>query len=335
MNHWNPTEDSLRSPLMRAMTKLILPHEASGKLRLPDLRQSREIILASDYSGDHDNQFQVLSFLIAAGESVYGAWSQARQEVRARFLANGRRISFKNLSDGHKQKALAAFLQAADKITGALLCIAIDKTIEPFSAMYQLSAAAQCDPFKPKVREKLLRVSAFASAISGGLSAAGQHIRWVMDDDEIVANEKLQDEAGSTCMSMFRLHCPPDCKLTLGIAGKFDDNRMAEDLISVVDLAGGATAENHAALGIDRMPQSTDLFVPLTKRRTTKTQILSAWLSSTDQRLEKFTILVRQHAPGQLLFSIGRPEVRLDMPPLTTPLWTPLDKGWKKSSGWW
>ena len=76
---------------------------------LPDLRQSSIIFVGSDYSGQHDfAQYESLSFLFADLERC-GDWEQQRQQVRRQFLPDGRRLSYKNLGDRKRQRALIPF----------------------------------------------------------------------------------------------------------------------------------------------------------------------------------------------------------------------------------
>lgn len=338
MGNWRPSTESLNIPLMAAMTNLLLPREEVDANLLPNLRLSRELVVASDYSGEHiASPFQVLTFLLATGESIHWQWNDARLAIREQFLKDGRRLAFKGLGDESKQKAVVPFLAAADSIDGVLVSVAVDKSIEPFAAMYQFGGWEESGPpWKPDVWEKLLRISAFGSVLIGGLCGPEQPVRWIMDDDATIANDTLANEASGIFGTMLHDTRPqPHGPISFGIAPKFDDERLAEDLVSLCDLAGGATAENHAVLGSGLLPRTSDLFVPIMQHRSTKTQLLTAWLALDNTRLRKITMAVRQHAPGQLLLSIGKPQLRPDMPNFTAPLWVPHDRGWVKSSDWW
>lgn len=334
--NWRPCDESFDDPLMQAMTNLIVPHEGRHPNLLPNLRTTTELVMASDYSGEHsESPFQVVTYLLATDESIFRDWNPIRRSVREHFLTDGRRFAFKSLNDQSKQKAVVPFLRSVDEIDGVLVSVAIHKGIEPLANMHPF-AAKTAQLWKPEVWEKLLRIGHFGAVLVGGLAKAGQVVRWMMDDDAIIANERLQKVAGNIISKMFARTCHrPYGQLMFGIASHYDDDRLAEDLVAICDLAGGATAENHSVLGPDLLPRTTDLLVPMMATRSTKTQILSAWLSSSESRLAKLTIAVRQHAPGQLLLSIGQPEIRPDLAPVGAPLWLPPDKGWKKSSEWW
>ncbi len=328
MPNWKPTAEALAVSVVKTITSLIEPIEAHTPNLLPDLRQSKKLAVVSDYSGEHDSSpFQVLSFLIADSESVLGEWNKERLAIREKYLSDGRRLGFKSLGDETKQKAIFSFLKAASTINGVVFCVAIDKSTQPFSSMYQLAITDEAKAtWKPKVWEKLIRISAFGSILVGGLCNAEQDVHWIMDQDDIIANDLLLEGAASVIGRMFSIHtpCQPG-KVSLGVANEFDDKRLAEDLVSIVDLAGGATAENHAALGIDRIPRSSDLLIPVRERTSTKTQFLSAWMSDETVPLKKIVLLVRPHSTGEMLFSIGRPHMFTDIPPDTSALWLPFD----------
>jgi hypothetical protein len=190
-------------------------------------------------------------------------------------------------------------------------------------------------PWKPGVLEKLLRVSLYGSFLVGGLCRPGQNVHWITDDDAIVADELHQKDAGRVMDAMLSRYCPENMgEIRYGIAGKFDDERRAEDLISVVDLAGGALAESLALLGADSQPKSSDLFVPILRHMRTKTELIHNWLCESNVPLKKLLCLVRGSEPGRFLTSVGRP-MRPALPAGCKPLWVPPDKGWGNSSRSW
>jgi hypothetical protein len=157
-----------------------------------------------------------------------------------------------------------------------------------------------------------------------------------MDDDAIIANDALKKSSAVTCRTMLHHFCPTRVAQTyFAAASEYVDDGLAEDLLSIPDIAGGAVAESTAAIGSDRMPRSSSLTVPILAHLSTKTQFINAWLSDTTTRLKKINVGVRPHAPGQLLFSMGQPQMKVGEPPWCAPFWTPMAKGWKESSRYW
>ncbi len=169
-----------------------------------------------------------------------------------------------------------------------------------------------------------------------GLCRPGQNLHWITDEDEIVANEDHQKDAGQMMGGMLYHYCPEKMgEIRLGIAGKFEDDRRAEDLISIVDLVGGAFSEYLMALGTDSLPKSTNLFVPMRKPMSTKSQLILAWLFGSNRPLKKVICLVRSWEAGKVLVSFPRPKIRRRFPGENLPLWAPPDKGWIESAESW
>jgi hypothetical protein len=82
----------------------------------------REIIIVTDSSGLHrENPFEVLGLLILDFDSSV-EWEVLRQTIRRNILKDSRRMSFKQLNEPVRQRALIPFLRAADQING--LCLA-------------------------------------------------------------------------------------------------------------------------------------------------------------------------------------------------------------------
>lgn len=306
-------------------------YEQSRPNSFPDLRSDPALVLASDYAGEHqESEWQVLSFLMASLPGLLQTWEEPRLYVREQLLKGPRRHAFKNLGDGIRQKALLPFLNACSLINGIVVSVAVHKSIEAtdFGIRFQ-----NLDGLKPMVMAKLTRIATIGSILVAGLGRAGQHLHWIMDDDEIVINEKAQGIAGGVIKSTMDMFCTQGLgELAIGIASKFDDGCRAEDLCSIPDLVGGAQAETLAALH-GAMPETTNLFTPTLGRLSTKTEVLSSWISwiaMRGQPLKYMFMAIRGAGENQLRFSFATPEAQID-PSGNTQLWVPLDKGWKKA----
>src|SRR6266581_1903156 len=95
---------------------------------LTNLRLGTEIVVTSDYAGDH-MLYQSLSFLFL---SLPGneKWDQRRAEVRATFLPDSREMNYKDLDhDAIRRNALRPFLNAADEIHGLSISFLINGEI--------------------------------------------------------------------------------------------------------------------------------------------------------------------------------------------------------------
>src|SRR4051812_40245993 len=104
MSHWQYWPSSPNNKLNYHLGQQV---ESYGVITYPNLRDSSDLILASDYSGEHEQpQFQVLAFLLTQERSVFCDWEPLRLSVRNQHFADGRRMAFKKLSDSQRIKAL-------------------------------------------------------------------------------------------------------------------------------------------------------------------------------------------------------------------------------------
>lgn len=309
---------------------------------LPDLRQDSELVLASDYAGEHqDSEFQVLAYLLTDRTAILTRWDAERLALRQRFLPNGRRIAFKKLNDDQcQQKAVVPFLDLARSLNGILFFVAVEKSVE-LAKSWRTSTGekiANWSPhaWKPKVIEKLVRVAFFGGFLVGGLCRSGQNLHWITDDDEIVPNETWQDDAGQIIGGTMHQCCPENMgEHVLGIAGKFDDNRRAEDLVSIVDLAGGAVAESLTLLGKENIPRSANIYTPVFKPMSVKSQIIYATLFGQPCPLKRLMCVVRTAGPGEVLVSFTEPTARFSTYEGEPTIWAPPGKGWIKAARSW
>jgi hypothetical protein len=340
MSIWIPLNNSAKHGLMDSMSAAIAGVERAKIDFLPDLRRASDLVLSSDYSGEHAAAtHHVLSFLLADRPGILG-WEPERRAIRRRFLGDGRRIAFKGLADRQKQKAIGPFLASASSINGILFCVAVEKSI---SSLYWNGLPTAVDiarlsglAWAPAVFEKLFRILHFGSFLVSGLCRPGQNLHWITDEDAIVANEVFQADVCRIVSQVFRHYYPHEMKdLALGIAGKFDDVRRAEDLISIVDLAGGALSESVGSLVALDLPRSPKLVVPIMKRMSTKVRLILIWLCESNRPLKKMIWVISKSAAGDRRWSLLNLQNLTDLPGKHSPLWVPPDKGWRESSEAW
>lgn len=83
--------------LANLISKRIAEYEWLNPRSITDVRRCKEILLASDYGGNHKNSsYETYAFLIA-DISNSGEWDERRELFRSKMLTNGRRISFKGI----------------------------------------------------------------------------------------------------------------------------------------------------------------------------------------------------------------------------------------------
>ena len=309
--------------------KNIVYGEQQGLVRTPDLRQAKSIVLASDYSGEHQtSDYQLLTFLIGDIDQVLGNWDKARTEVRTRCKLGSRRHAYKSLTDQLRKQALVPFLRAAEQLNGMILSVAMDKRLGSSNLGFQFDAT-----LKPQVLGKLTRVSLFSAILVAGLASQGQSLMWITDDDEIVSNEKVQSDLGMLFGTLLKSICPVELSsVQIGIAGKFEDDCRAEDLCAIPDLVGGAMCEYLNAYQRAEIPTTGNLHVPFTKNVSTKAEIINSWYASLSGSLSGVFCLVRPHQRGFQL-SFANPE--LGGAGNSERLWLPLSPDWRRASRTW
>jgi hypothetical protein len=264
--------------------------EAHHSNRLPDLGSCSSIIVASDYSGDRGAEFQVLSFLLV-DEGSLPYWNQKRQEIRQKYLQGRGEIAFKRLNDTRRREALLPFLEVANALSGLLVTIAIHKRVRSLFALQQLEPSDHDLPqfahWDRKVFEKMLRVSTFIAFFIGGLGSSGQNIRWITDEDDIVANPRFQAEARTLCDYAFQFYSQHPIGSFDCVTTAVDEAMVLKDFTAIPDLVAGATSEIVSGMHLQGVVPSDDEAVPLPDLTTNKSLAIVEWYSDYSQPLKR------------------------------------------------
>ncbi|MGE5574106.1 MAG: hypothetical protein ACM3ZU_13995 [Bacteroidota bacterium] len=166
---------------------------------LTSVRRGPTLFLASDYGGEHKGaRFETLSFLLIDLQ-YYWLWEELRTRLRSHTLPNRRRMVFKSLSDRARRQAVVPFLRYANTLPGLLATIALDHgAIEILSEPLPESndsPIGSLSNWSPSAFRKLSRVAQLGATLVAGMSAPGQNLLWVSDDDKIAPNrEKLFEQ---------------------------------------------------------------------------------------------------------------------------------------------
>jgi hypothetical protein len=124
------------------------------------------MVIVSDYSGQHRlARHESYLFLVTTGRSL-NDWLVVRREFRNRWLPDGRRISFKDLREPVRYRALLPFLKAASAIPGNVLTFLVDRRIASFiegGAAALVEGIPECFPrdIRPATAEKMYRLASF------------------------------------------------------------------------------------------------------------------------------------------------------------------------------
>jgi hypothetical protein len=283
-----PDSKSIFKILNENIEQLIINNPTS----LPNLSSTSTILVSSDYSGEHSgSKYQILSFLIADTGNCE-QWDKEREEVRAEFLSNNRRMSFKELRDNQKFKALKPFLSSADRIPGLVFTVAIESSIQSlFEGLAPLDLENPeflfFKSWRPNVLEKAFRILHFISFLLAGISHPGQNIIWFTDEDSIAANpDRLRQ-----LTNLFSWVISPYLAFDLGHlrcgTTKCDDgSRRIEDLTAIPDLVAGAIGEQ-LQLQYEKKPDTSNIFWIQRSDFTQKTSFITWWLADTTKPLKR------------------------------------------------
>jgi len=265
---------------------------------LPDLRAASTILITSDYGGEHQSaKYQVLSFLLADIE-MCRKWDEARLELRAKYFADKRRMSFKRLGDKPRQRALKPFLEAADNIPGLAFTVAIDSSIESLFAGPAPIHLNNPDftifrTWKRKTLEKAFRAIHFIAFLLAGLSSPGQNVLWFTDEDAIAANPdrlgQLTNLFAWTASSYLTFNLG---HLRCGTTQCDDGSMRIEDLAAVPDLIAGAVSEQLQLVRDVGPDMSSSVFWLHRGDFSSKTSLITWWLADTSKPLKRVLCLV-------------------------------------------
>lgn len=269
--------------------------------------QGSHLLFGSDYSGDHkESRFRVYGFVIADADAS-PEWPASCRNVRLNFLADGRRMSFKNLNDIHRRRALVPFLEAAESLEGHVVGVAVTKHLPRLS-----TGTSTMDLWKnlhglqsrwdPKTFEQMVRVAHFFSLILAAWSSPGMHVSWITDDDSIVANAGRLEDTHQLAARLSSLYVPHDLgEFMMNTVAVDNRERAFEDFAAIPDLAAGMLAEVllsapvAGAFGGLRMFQGKEL--------SEKSALIADWFWHRGGPLRKTCILIDRAAGGE--FGVG------------------------------
>jgi len=266
---------------------------------LPDLRSGPSLLLASDYGGQHKSApYEAFSFLIA-DLSYCGDWNQMRSRIRKEFLRDNRRMGYKGMNDRRKRSALLPFLRAADNIPGLVLTVLVDKRLQAellFSGAERGSVPDLLQSWPVPVVKKFIWVIHVGSALVAGLSAKGQNLLWITDEDDIAANDSRIIEATPLVAGILSQYLPHDmAHLRFGTTKCDSGDLLLEDFAAIPDLAAGALVEIPK---VDTVRLDSGVRTPLRGYVPWKALSILSWLGRGSGELRKISVVVDQGDSG-------------------------------------
>jgi hypothetical protein len=292
-NHrWNSFDTSIGPIWVPKLCSLI------SEINPPNLG-GKTVYISTDYGVDNaKSKYSTISILAFDLEKSI-QWEYYRKQIRMRYLADGRRMSFKSLNDRNRRQALDAFLQATDSIYGLSVTIAIDKDLEmivagdKFLQGFQERFLVQ-GKWNSRAFDNMLRIVWLVSIIVAGVSKPYQNIYWISDEDKLFGNPTLSADVTRIASHLANMYIPyPLGELGIGTTSLDEGDRMHEDLASIPDLASGCAAELTTQLSkIIKGNPSTGLAYSIPYALSSKSRLIASWLGANSPTLRKGIIVM-------------------------------------------
>jgi hypothetical protein len=178
---------------------------------------------------------------------------------------------------------------------------------------------------------KLVEICVFGGVMVDGLRGAGQNVHWITDDDSTVSTEKAKDDAMTLMGGLLHKYPDEHLEVGLGIASQFDDDRRAEDLVAIPDLAAGAFSETLTTMGKANMPSSGTGPSGMTLFVQIKSSLINAWRHDNSKPLKHMNAVIRAAGGGQMLVSFGSPFSRMLRPGESAEGAPTLNSKWRRA----
>lgn len=280
---------------MNTVNRLFKSIDMRGPRALPCFDGATRILVGSDYGGQHaDSRYESLAFVVADGEGL-APWFAARARWRETHLRDGRRMSFKSLSDKLRAAALPHFVSAANLIPGLLLVVLFEKQVGTVFASDRHAVLPaefqQIVEWPGRTKEKMLRICHVLSLILAGLTRELQDVLWVTDQDEIAANVErhtLSTRAFGAISSHYLEHQLGHIRVATTASDPGD--RTIEDFVAIADLAAGAVCHAINAYGLSGLSNVPGLLVPPPPGSPQKVDWLLNWFSNDCAPLKRVVL---------------------------------------------
>ena len=280
-----------------------LSHER-GKLILPNLQafDNQTVAIFTDYGGEHKaSRYLTYSTLLCAWD-LCGLFLRRMKEIRTDHKLNDSEIAFKKFKRGELQRALPHYLDALDTVPGFLFTVAVDKSVATLfgadarETQMAVSAIFQTEKLgerKPKVNEKLLRISHILAFLVALFYKSGQKLFWKTDHDAISPSLEMHKKTLILLQRVLAMYVKEEnMPKEIGAALPFDQPMIElMDLLSATDICAGSISDY------------------LTRMRTVGTSNVRVkggcdnvlrWLAHEGIGLKKMTVLIEKGERGAI-----------------------------------
>jgi hypothetical protein len=265
------------------------------------------LVMASDYSGQHKlASHEAYSFVLTTSDAL-AKWERTRLEFRERWLPDGRRISFKQLSEPVRWRALVPFLEAAGTLRGNVVTFLIDRRIKTFSSGGPAEIVkAMPDCFPPNTNlgtvEKMFRVAGFVALLTAGFRREQQRSFWISDHDEILETFDRREQFGLLAFyltfGLTRWRNAADMEFATTAAPGVPP--WSEDVATIADLIAGACCRLSSLL-----PTHTGRggvwtrFVRSERSQDRRATAIANWLASRPRELRQVLLRLELDVNGE------------------------------------
>jgi hypothetical protein len=264
-------------------------------------------VIASDYSGQHRQAtHQVYSFLVTTWDTLQD-WLPLRAEFRAKFLSDGRSLSFKQLREPVRRRAYPHFLELVGRLPANLITVMIDNRVGSFAEGGPAEIAEIFDDCfiagaSPTTIEKIYRLALLIALLQSGLRNEQQPSLWISDHDETLDTFDKRENFGRLASYLsFGLtgwRNPADQNFLT--TGAKNTPNWVEDLAAIPDIAAGACAQLANTLPLFMGQKIWTVPIRFETESDWRAKIFGDWLSTPHGLLRHVLLRLAPDGTGEV-----------------------------------
>lgn len=240
------------SALIQLIDSYFQEQYKKGNFKLPELNtiDNQTISIFSDYGGEHNtSKYNTYSFLFCGWNHSFEADKEFKK-IRLKYGLDKTEISFKDLKYGPTNRALDEYLNTLNThVFGFSFTVLVEKSINQLFVgnnnkhLLQEIEESGLGKWKVKNAEKLMRILHIISYILPLIADSNQKIFWMTDNDSIVANKNMFDNAFRLLEAVLKIYTDKSYKLIAGAIPFKEKDVYTMDLLSITDLVAGSVEQ--------------------------------------------------------------------------------------------